>query len=128
MDYCILDIIFTYYTMWKQIAIWTLKNRLKVLLVLGLLTLVMGYFATKVQLSYEPIMAIPQSSQKLKDYNNFRQLFGEDGNLIVLAFDGKGIKDPVFFNNFSKFCKDLKQIDGVENVLAMPTAYRKKYF
>jgi uncharacterized protein len=108
--------------MWKQIAIWTLKNRLKVLLVLGLLTLVMGYFATKVQLSYEPIMAIPQSSQKLKDYNNFRQLFGEDGNLIVLAFDGKGIKDPVFFNNFSKFCKDLKQIDGVENVLAMPTA------
>ncbi len=108
--------------MWKKIAIWSLKQRVAILICISITTLIMGYFALKVQLSYEPIMAIPQSSEKLKDYNSFKQLFGEDGNLIVAAFNGEKVNDFNFFNNYSKLCKDLKGIDGVENILAMPTA------
>ncbi len=108
--------------MWKQIAIWTLKNRLVILIALALGTIGMGYLAQKVQLNYEFTTAIPQSSPKLKTYKEFKKMFGEDGNLVVIGFENAPIQDPNFFNKFYAYCASLKNIDGVDNTLSMPTA------
>jgi uncharacterized protein len=112
--------------MWKRIAIWTLKNRLVILIVLALSTAIMGYFASKVQINYEYTTAIPQSSPKLQTYKAFKKMFGEDGNLVVLGFDNAPIANPAFFTDFKTFCADLKQINGVVNTLSVPTALNIK--
>jgi predicted RND superfamily exporter protein len=46
---------------------------------------IMGYYASKVELSYEFTNAIPTDNQKYIEYQDFRKQFGEDGNLMVIG-------------------------------------------
>ncbi len=112
--------------MWKQIAIWTLKNRLILLIALAVSTCFMAYLASKVTINYEYTTAIPQSSPKLKTYKAFKQMFGEDGNLVVIGFDKAPVTDPAFFTDFKALCGNMKQISGVLNILSVPTALNIK--
>lgn len=81
-------------------------------------TVLMGYFASKVQLSYEFGGAIPTDNPRYLEYMQFRQQFGEDGNLLVVA-----VQDPRFFAQdrleaYRRLTKNLKQVPGVENILS----------
>ncbi|MFM2193321.1 MAG: hypothetical protein RLZZ118_2278 [Bacteroidota bacterium] len=109
-------------TMWKKIAIFTLKNRLVILITLLVCTAIMGYFASKVQLSYEFTNAIPADNPKLKEYKEFKRIFGEDGNLLVIGLDAKTLNEPNKFKEYKKYCEQLQKQDGVDNVLSVPTA------
>jgi uncharacterized protein len=108
--------------MWKRIALFTLLNRKIILVVLIALTLLMGFFARNVQLSYEMKSAVAQNSTTQIEFDEFKDKFGVDGNLIVLGFTHKNIEDPIFFENFKKFTADLNKIEGIDEALAMPTA------
>ena len=77
--------------MWYQLGKWVLRNRLPLLIVVLLSTAVMAYFASKVQMSYEFAKAIPVDQPKFLEYTAFKQKFGEDGNLLVVAFEKKDI-------------------------------------
>jgi uncharacterized protein len=108
--------------MWKRIAIFTLLNRKIILVLLIISTAIMGYFASKVQLSYELKSAINKNSSTQIDFDNFKNIFGENGNLIVLGFTTNNIADPVFFTAFKHFTDSLKNIEGIDEALALPTA------
>jgi uncharacterized protein len=108
--------------MWKQIAIFTLKHRLAILIILALATAAMGYQASKVQLSYEFTNAIPTNNKKLIEYKAFKQLFGEDGNLLVIGMDASTLQTQQKFPAYKLFCEQLQKIQGVDNVLSVPTA------
>lgn len=71
--------------MWKHLAKFVIKNRIVFLIFLALSTAIMGYFASKVKLSYEFTKAIPTNNTKYQDYQNFKQKFGDDGNVIVIG-------------------------------------------
>jgi predicted RND superfamily exporter protein len=108
--------------MWKKIAIFTLKNRLVILITLLVGTAIMGYFASKVQLSYEFTNAIPADNPKLKEYKEFKRIFGEDGNLLVIGLDAKTLNESNKFKEYKKYCEHLQKQEGVDNVLSVPTA------
>src|SRR4051812_31997080 len=105
--------------MWKKLAEWIIRNRLYLLIFLFSLTAVMGWFASKVQLSYDFAKAIPVDNPKYKEYLSFKEKFGEDGNLMTVGF----IKEDLFtlsnFNALVKFQNDLKQTEGVEDVISL---------
>ena len=79
--------------MWHRIAAFIIKFRITLLVTLLAATCVMGYYASKVELSYEFTNAIPTDNPKYKDYQNFRKQFGEDGNMMVI-----GVQTDKFFN------------------------------
>jgi uncharacterized protein len=110
--------------MWKKIAIFTLRYRLAVIIVLLCSTAVMGYFASKVQLSYEFTTAIPQDNPRLQEYKAFKAKFGEDGNLVVIGLDAKSLMNPTTFVAYHAFCAALQKTDGVANVMSIPTAVK----
>jgi len=113
--------------MWHKLASFILKNRLLVLISLIALTGVMGVFASKVEMSYEYTNAIPKSSQKFKDYQNFKNIFGNDGNLIVVGCQKDNFFEEDFFNSFRAWTKELKKQRGVEQILTISDAvYLKK--
>ncbi len=108
--------------MWKRLAQWVIGNRLKLLVLLALATLVMGYFAAQVKLSYEFSRAIPTDNPKYKEYVEFKKLFGEDGNMLVI-----GVQQPEFFkvesfNAFSRLSRSLKKVNCVEEVVSAADA------
>ena len=75
--------------MWFTLGNWIIKNRVSLLFALLLTTCVMGYFASKVELSYEFARAIPIDNPKYKEYQLFRQRFGDDGGLMVIGVETK---------------------------------------
>ena len=82
----------------------------------------MGYFASKVKMSYEMASAIPVDNPKYIEYQNFKKMFGEDGSMLAVGFDSKNVFEPAFFAAFSQWQQNIKQLSGVENMLSVPTA------
>jgi predicted RND superfamily exporter protein len=89
-----------------------------------LLTAFFAWQASKVELSYEFSRAIPTDHPKYKTYQEFRQKFGEDGNLLVIGIESDTSKlfSAKEFNDYAALQRELKKLNGVEDVIAMPTA------
>jgi predicted RND superfamily exporter protein len=82
----------------------------------------MAYHASKVELSYEFSRAIPTDHPKYKAYQEFRKKFGEDGNLLVIGIQTDRLFAEQTFNSYSSLQKALKKINGVEDIISMPSA------
>lgn len=108
--------------MWHRIAAFIIKFRIVLLVLLLAITLVMGYFASKVELSYEFTAATPTDNPIYIDYQNFRKQFGEDGNLMVIGVQTDSFFSPAFFNDYAYLVKNLEKVNAVENVLSIPNS------
>ena len=92
------------------------------MILLLLVTIVMGYFASKVTLSYEFSKAIPTDNTKYIEYKAFKAKFGDDGNLLVAGIQTDSLFKLGFFNAYKELHQQLKKIKHVENVLSVPAA------
>ncbi len=106
--------------MWLRIADFVLRFRVVLLILLFALTGFMGYHASKVEMSYDFTNAIPTDNPKYMDYQNFKSMFGEDGNSMML-----GIQTPDFFryeifNDYVAMSEAIGKVKSVENVLGIP--------
>ena len=62
-----------------------LRNRPVIIAILALFTVFMAYNATHVKLSYESAKLLSKNDSALLDYQDFKKLFGEDGNIYVIG-------------------------------------------
>lgn len=99
-----------------------LRHRLVLLMGVLLTTAAMAWQASKVQLSYEFSKAIPVNHPKYKEYQAFKQQFGEDGNLLVLGFQTDSLFELSFFQSFNRLQKEIRNVPGVEDVLSVSAA------
>ena len=82
----------------------------------------MGYFASKVQLSYEFSKAIPTDNPKYIENQQFIKQFGQSGNTLVLGIQSTKFYTPAFFNAVEDLHRDIKSVPGVEGILSVPEA------
>lgn len=108
--------------MWQRLAALVLKYRQLLLIILFLITAVMGYFASRIELSYEFSKAIPSDNPRYKEYLSFKQKFGDDGNLLVLGIQTKDFFQLQNFKSFRQLNDRLQTIPYVENVLSVSNA------
>ena len=109
--------------MWQLLAKFVIKNRFVLLLFLLISTAVMGYFASKVKLSYEFSKAIPTDNPKYIDYLAFKNKFGDDGNLLVVGITTSKLFELKTFKAYQQLQLNLKKINGVEDILSVPGAF-----
>lgn len=112
--------------MWEKLAKFVLKNRIYLLSFLFISTAVMGYFASKVKLSYEFTKAIPTDNPKYQDYLSFKEKFGDDGNMLVIGIETDSLFSLPNFAAYQQLTTQLKGVPKVENILSIPTAVRLK--
>jgi len=108
--------------MWNNLAKWVLRFRLPLLISITLVTALMGYFASQLQLSYDFSKTIPTNHPKYIEYQAFRKHFGDDGEMVVVGIKTDDFYRLSFFNAYSHLQKELKQIPGVETILSVPSA------
>ena len=77
--------------MWKYFSGILLRNKLAFTIGVLLLTVFMGYEASKMQLSYEFAKILPDTDSTFIEYQNFKKKFGEDGNVMVMGFADKDL-------------------------------------
>jgi predicted RND superfamily exporter protein len=80
----------------------------------------MGYYATKVQMSYDFARTVPLNDPDMVMLTEFRKQFGEDGNLIAVGFKDSAIYQLKNFEAYRTFARSVKQISGVSEVIALP--------
>jgi len=105
--------------MWMIIARIVLRQRWLLIGVIAAITIVMGYFALDVKMSYEMPQMLADEDSTLIEYREFRARFGEDGNMMFI-----GLKDPDLFKleHFRALYKlgdDIKNVNGVDEVMSV---------
>lgn len=108
--------------MWKSLAKFVINNRLLLLVILLLSTFLMGYYASKVKLSYEFSRAIPTDNVKFEEFVSFKKLFGDDGNLLVIGVQAKDFFNKNKFSSYQELTKKIRNTDCVEDVLSVSGA------
>lgn len=109
--------------MWYRLGQNILKYKKTYLFFILLSTVVMGYFAVQIKLSYEYTKAIPSDNPKFIVYNEFVKKYGVDGTTVVVGFKTDRFYTKDFFNQVDALHKTIKQNSAVAEVMSIPTAY-----
>ena len=106
--------------MWNSVARFIIKNRLSLIILIGLITLFMGYHASNVQMSYDFARTVPPKDPDMIILNQFKAQFGEDGNVIAVGLKDSSIYQLKNFEAFRELSRNVKQIAGINEVISLP--------
>jgi len=109
--------------MWKFLANKILRNKLTFVIVLGIITLFMGYQASQIQLSYDFAKVLPDDDSTYIEYENFKKMFGEDGSVMVIGFKDKNLFELNKFNDWYNLSTNIKSIQGVKELMSIAKLY-----
>ena len=109
--------------MWIYLVRHILRYRLINLIVIIILTAFMGWQATKIQMSYEFTSLLPQSDTAYKVYEDFKNRFGKDGSVLFIGLQSDAIFEIENFKQLYNYTYDIKNIDGVEEVISLARLY-----
>ena len=107
--------------MWAWLASRVLRNRMAILIAIGLITAGLGFMATKVAMNYKHGGLLPENDSAYVEYQRFLSTFKEDGNVMVVGTQGGpagSLYTPAHFRQWYDLGNDLKDIDGVDSVFS----------
>jgi len=109
--------------MWVTLARFILRNRTAILITLGIFTAIMGYFASKVQLSYEYASLLPQSDTSWIEYQEFKKQFGDDANTMVVGIQDSSLFEKDKFNDFLALNDSISGAYGIDGSVSIASSY-----
>lgn len=107
---------------WKVIASIILRYRIPILIVVILATAFM-WWVRGTERMHDFGKIVPATDPDFIEYQEFRQEFGDDGNGMVIGFEGD-IFSRKIFNGIFELTEELQKVDGVTGVLSMANATR----
>lgn len=104
---------------WEVVARLILRNKIIILIVIVLATLFLSTQWKNMRFTFTEANLLPDHHDVNITYNQFLEIFGEEGNLIVL-----GVKDSSLFsvenlNAWNRLSESFKHYDEVEAVLSI---------
>jgi len=104
---------------WEVIARLILRNKIGILISIVLATIFFSYQWKHMRFTYTEANLLPDDHEVNITYNEFLDIFGEEGNLIIL-----GVKDTTLFtveklNAWNKLSESFKSYDEVETVVSI---------
>ncbi len=105
--------------MWNKIADFVIKQRLPLIILIGLITAFMGYHASKVEMSYDFARSVPLDDPDMIDLTKFREQFGEDGNVIAVGVKDSSLYELKNFQAYQQLTKDVRNIRGVKTAISL---------
>ncbi len=110
--------------MWKYFSGLLLRNKAIFTTVVLLISAIMGYQTSKVELSYDFAQILPDTDSTFIEYQNFKKHFGEDGNVMVMGFEDKNLFQYQKFNDWYELSKTIKNIQGLKDLMSVPTTFK----
>jgi predicted RND superfamily exporter protein len=104
---------------WEAVARLILRNKILILIAIILATVFFSMQWQHMRFTYTEANMLPDDHEVNITYNEFLEVFGEEGNLIVL-----GVKDSTLFtvkqlNAWNKLADSFKSYDEIETVLSI---------
>lgn len=108
--------------MWYSLGKKIIQYRVPSLVILLLITVFMGWKASKIQLSYDSNKAVPEDNAKYAEYQKFLKQFGADNNLVVIGIETDKLFTEKVFAQYAALHKSLEKISAVKSVMSIPEA------
>lgn len=105
--------------MWKKLASSILRHRLLLALALLVFTLAMGSQLRHIKLSYRETNLLPDRDPITLDYENFRRVFGQEDNLVVLGIQDEALFTPSKLKAWEALATDIRKEAHVNLVLTI---------
>ncbi|TDU43210.1 hypothetical protein BXY82_0618 [Gelidibacter sediminis] len=104
---------------WEIVARLILRNKIIILAAVVIITLLFSTQWKNMRFTFTEANLLPNDHEVNQTYNEFLNIFGEEGNLVVL-----GVKDPTLFtveklNAWNRLSESFKQYEEVETVLSI---------
>lgn len=113
--------------MWQRVANLILRNRFFVLGTITLITVFLGFYAlNELKLDNKYGTILPKDSKATEDYRKFKDQFGEDGGMLVLAIQPDSLYTESNFLKWKELGDSILQMDGVLSVLSEATLFSIK--
>lgn len=104
---------------WEYIAGIVLRNRITILAILFLLTVFLAFQWKNVGMTYNEANLLPKEHPANKEYTQFLNTFGEEGNLIVIGIKDDAFFTPKAFAAWNKMVQSLKTHKEIELVVSV---------
>ncbi len=110
--------------MWQFIVRLILRNRIAILVIIGLLTAFMGYQGSQVKMSYEMARMLPEDDTVNVEYENFKKQFGQDGSVIFIAIQDPELFQVDHFSDWYDLSYDVLNMEGIQEVISTARLFR----
>lgn len=111
---------------WTKVAGIILRNRYVVLLMIAAITAFLATQMKYMKFSYTEANLLPENHEINIQYNQFLEIFGEEGNLIILAVNDSTIFTPKKFNAWNQLTKKFDSLKEVEFSLSISDVQKLK--
>jgi len=104
---------------WEGVARVILKNRTAILLMLGLITVLLALQWRNLGMTYSEANLLPQRHIANRQYRDFLDKFGEEGNLIVIGVKDGALFTPKAYAAWNELMSGLKSSKDVDLVVSL---------
>lgn len=105
--------------MWFKISQVILRNRIAIITIIGLLTVMFGYFAvTGLVTDNRYGNTLPKNSPAQEEYLKFKDMFGENEGVLILAIKTDKLYTEENFLHWRKIGDSINQLDGIKSVFS----------
>jgi hypothetical protein len=110
--------------MWAKLSHFILRNRVTILIVMLLVSVFMIWEAKQnLALSYKYARVLPVDDSLYIDYEAFKARYGEDGNVMVIAFQDSSMFQLKKFREWCELGDSIKKIDGIQDIMSTGRLY-----
>ena len=99
---------------WQIVSRFILKQRIFILVVLALITAFLASKIGDIKFSHTEANLLPSDHEENIRYDNFLDIFGEEGNLIIIAVQDSAVFEVDNFNRWNRFAREIDAYDEVD--------------
>ena len=111
---------------WTKVAGIILRNRYLVLIGIAILTALLASQMKYMKFSYTEANLLPENHEANLEYNAFLNVFGEEGNLVILGIKDSTIFTPKKFNAWNSLVDQFDDLEEIDFSLSIADVQKLK--
>ena len=111
---------------WTKVAGLILRNRYLVLLGIAIITGLLASQMKYMKFSYTEANLLPEDHIANLEYNQFLEIFGEEGNLVILGIKDSTVFTPKKFNAWNNLVRKFDSLDEVDFTISIADVQKLK--
>ena len=104
---------------WQVVSRFILKQRIFILIVLAAATVFLGSKIQNIKFSHSEANLLPKDHEENIKYDHFLEIFGEEGNMIILAVKDSSLFEVKNFNKWNDFSHNLDSFPEVDFTISI---------
>ena len=111
---------------WTKVASLILRNRYLVLLGIAIITGLLASQMKYMKFSYTEANLLPEDHEANLQYNQFLEIFGEEGNLVILGIKDSTVFTPKKFNAWNNLVRKFDSLNEIDFTLSIADVQKLK--